>query len=228
MMKRSEINESIRWAQELLEKSNIRLPDWGNWTIDTWRENKDKIDTVKKVMLGWDVTDHDQGDFKKLGSVLFTLRNGDQNDKKIGVPYAEKLIILYEGQSLPCHFHYNKTEDIITRAAGVMGIELYNATDDNEIDRKNNVEVAIDGIKYSFAPGEKILITPGRSITLTPRMYHRFWAEPGYGDCVIGEVSSVNDDNVDNHFNPKIARYTKIEEDAPIIHPLCNEYDAVL
>ena len=227
-MKRSQINEALRWAKDLLEKTNIRLPEWAYWSLDEWKQNKDKIDTIEKVMLGWDITDYAEGDFLKLGTVLFTLRNGDQKDSSIGVPYAEKLIILHEGQSLPCHFHYSKTEDIITRAAGVMGIELYKATDDYEIDKKSDVTVYMDGVKTVIGPGEKILVKPGSSITLTPYMYHRFWAEPGYGDVVIGEVSAVNDDNVDNHFNPPLNRFSTVEEDEAILHPLCNEYGKVL
>lgn len=75
---------------------------------------------VQKTMLGWDVTDYGLNDYKKIGGVLFTVRNGDQNDPSIGVPYAEKYILLEEGQGLPIHFHYSKTEDIINRAGGVL------------------------------------------------------------------------------------------------------------
>jgi len=45
---------------------------------------------------------------------------------------------------------------------------------------------------------------------------------------VVGEVSSVNDDNVDNRFNPTMPRFGEIEEDEPVVYPLCNEYEKLL
>ncbi len=41
---------------------------------------------------------------------------------------------------------------------------------------------------------------------------------------LVGEVSSVNDDDHDNHFLQPIARYNDIEEDEPAQLVLCNEY----
>lgn len=229
-MKRSEINSALRWAHDLLKKHDIHLPAFGYWSLDEWKQNSDKVDRIRQTMLGWDITDYGAGEFKKLGSVLFTLRNGDQKNPEMGTPYAEKLIPLYEGQSLPCHFHYSKTEDIIVRAGGCMGIQLYNAKDDatHAVDETSDVIVYMDGIKHVVKAGEKTVIAPGHSITLTPFMYHRFWAEPGFGDVVIGEVSAVNDDNIDNHFADPISRFAEVDEDEPILHPLCNEYARVL
>ena len=40
-----------------------------------------------------------------------------------------------------------------------------------------------------------MVLSPGESITLEPGMYHRFYGAPGKGDVLVGEVSSVNDDN---------------------------------
>jgi len=183
---------------------------------------------VKKAMLGWDVTDYSLGTFDAVGGVLFTLRNGDQKDIRIGVPYAEKYILLREGQALPTHFHYTKTEDIINRAGGVLGLKLFNAKADLSVDTETDVIVYTDGIKRVVKAGEALLLYKGESITLTPYLYHSFWAEKGYGDLVVGEVSSVNDDNTDNHFNPEIPRFVAFDEDEPPIHPLCNEYDGIL
>lgn len=225
-MRRSEINTAIKWAKELLAEYKINLPAFAYWSAQEWRDNKNKIDTVRKVMLGWDVTDYGLDDFKRIGGVLFTIRNGDQEDRAIGVPYAEKYILLEDGQGLPTHFHYSKTEDIINRAGGVLALKLYNAKEDESIDYDNDVEVYMDGISYLVRPGEIVTVPVGSSITLTPYMYHAFWALEGKGDLVVGEVSSVNDDNVDNRFNPVLPRFGEIVEDEPAIHPLCNEYDS--
>ena len=73
--------------------------------------------------------------------------------------------------------------------------------------------------------GEELLITRGNSVRLTPFMYHLFGAQEGQGDLIVGEVSAVNDDNTDNYFAEPVSRFADIEEDEPICHPLCNEYD---
>lgn len=44
-MKRSEINQEIKWAIELLDKNNIKLPRFAYWSVVEWRKNKDKVDT---------------------------------------------------------------------------------------------------------------------------------------------------------------------------------------
>jgi D-lyxose ketol-isomerase len=223
-MKRSQINNAIKWALDLFDANNIRLPEFGYWKMDDWKAHKDDLETIKHVMLGWDITDYGLNNYDNLGGVLFTVRNGDQKDASIGVPYAEKYILLKDGQSLPTHFHFTKTEDIINRANGVLAMKLYNALPDYEIDYKTPVTVYCDGIKRMYEAGETIKIRPGSSISLTRYMYHKFWALEGEGDLICGEVSSVNDDNVDNHFYEKLPRFSAPEEDEPALLPLCNEY----
>lgn len=224
-MKRSEINAAIKWAEELLEQYNIKLPMFGYWSIDDWKANVDKIDMIRKTMLGWDITDYGSNDFDNIGSILFTIRNGDQKDSTIGTPFAEKLIPIKDGQRLPMHFHYSKTEDIINRGGGILELKLYNAKEDYSVDYESDVVVYSDGIKMVVKAGDPVEITPGNSITLTPYMYHDFGAKKGAGALIVGEVSSVNDDNIDNHFAEKLARFADIEENETPIHPLCNEYD---
>ncbi len=69
-------------------------------------------------------------------------------------------------------------------------------------------------------------VPTGCSVTLTPYIYHLFLAE---GGLIIGEVSKINDDNIDNHFaEASTSRFSEVEEDEPILHPLCNEYERVL
>ena len=89
-MKRSEVNAAIKWAKKLLKNNNISLPVFADWKKEDWVRNYGVTEMIRKTMLGWDVTDFGLNDFKRIGGVLFTLRNGDQKDKSIGVPYAEK------------------------------------------------------------------------------------------------------------------------------------------
>lgn len=222
-MKRSEINRAITWAKELLSKNNIRLPRTAYWDMDKWAENKDAIDTIRRVMLGWDITDFGTGKFDEIGAVLYTVRNGDMNDPSLGVPYCEKYIVMQEGQRLPKHYHVYKTEDIINRAGGVLAVWLWNTdADGRELD--SDVKVYMDGIECRFKAGEEILVYPGDSISLTPHMAHIFGPKQGCGPLIVGEVSKVNDDNADNYFLEPTARFAEIEEDEALLHPLCNEY----
>ena len=41
---------------------------------------------------------------------------------------------------------------------------------------------------------------------------------------LVGEVSTVNDDNTDNKFHQPVGRFPQIEEDEPPLHLLINDY----
>jgi len=228
-MKRSEVNAELKWAKELLEKNNIRLPEIAYWSLQDWRSNVARTETIRKVMLGWDVSDYGLGKFNELGAVLYTVRNGLLADPKVGVPYCEKYIIMRNTQRLVDHYHVFKTEDIINRAGGgVLQVFLWNVDPKTGEKLDTDVHVFMDGIEHVFKPGEKIRVMKGESISLTPYMAHIFGPEPGAGDLIVGEVSKVNDDNTDNFFFEKAERFVSMEEDEPMLHPLCNEYGSVL
>ena len=175
-------------------------------------------------MLGWDITDFGSGDYHKIGLLMITLRNGNFNDKKYVKPYAEKLLIVEEEQITPYHFHWSKMEDIINRGGGNLMVQVYNSTEDEQFDMENPVTVNVDGHKYQVEPGSVIRIKPGESITLNCGQYHKFWGEKGTGMILLGEVSKVNDDRVDNRFYEKTGRFPAIEEDEPALYLLGNEY----
>ena len=225
-MKRSEINNAIIWARDLLKKNNYRLPDIAYWTMDEWNKNADKLDTVRKVMLGWDVSDFGNGDYEHLGAVLYTVRNGHMHEPGVGVPYCEKYIIMADGQRLPNHYHVHKTEDIINRAGGELELFLWNA-DENGNRLDTDVHVFMDGIEHVVKAGEPVYVSTGNSISLTPYIAHVFGPKPGSGDIIVGEVSKINDDVTDNYFLEGINRYSVVEEDEPMLSPLCNEYEKI-
>ncbi len=118
--------------------------------MEDWNKKDDTIKTIKEVMLGWDITDYGMDDFENLGATLFTLRNGSLEDDTVGVPYAEKLIVLKDGQRLPNHYHASKTEDIINRGGGILAIKLYNSLENGDVDYDSDVSVDMDGITYTF------------------------------------------------------------------------------
>ena len=199
---------------------------FGYWTPEDVEKNKDKMERIIDRMLGWDVSDFGSGDFKKCGAVLFTLRNGDKNDKEQKAQYAEKYIILDDTteQEIPLHYHIYKTEDIINRGGGILVVEMYNKAEDGGLDKESDVTVYMDGIKHTFKAGEKVEVMPGNSITLEPFNYHRFYPKKGEGKLIVGEVSRVNDDNCDNVYPVEAVRFCEIEEDEEKRYVLVNEY----
>ena len=226
-MKRPEVNSAVRYALKMLEDNHLRLPAFAYWTMAEWKKHKNEIGNLKAAGLGWDVTDFGMGDFGRVGSVLFTVRNGSLDDPETGTPYAEKIIFQRHEteQEIPFHFHKMKTEDIINRGGGVLMLELYNSTPDGGLDKEREIRVKMDGFIRTFPAGSTVKIEKGCSITLHPGLHHRFRAKKGAGDLVVGEVSSINDDNADNVFLESGRRFSKIEEDEAAAVPLCNEYE---
>jgi D-lyxose ketol-isomerase len=222
-MKRSEINKAIKDMENLLKNQKFNLPDFCNWTAEEWNEKGSEYDEIRENMLGWDVTDYGMGNFEELGLVLVTIRNGNLKNKKYAKPYAEKVLMVYEGQISPMHFHWNKMEDIINRGGGNIVFRLFNAGKDGE-KLDTDVKVTQDGRSYFVPAGSEVVLKPGQSITLKPYDYHEFYIQPGTGDVLIGEVSMVNDDNNDNRFFEPLGRFPEIEEDEPVYRYLCNEY----
>lgn len=220
-MKRSEINNIMKDAVAFLEKMNFKLPPFAFWSPAEWAEKGAEYDEIRDNMLGWDITDFGSGDFDKVGLFMFTLRNGNFSDDKYIKPYAEKILIVDEGQITPCHFHWSKMEDIINRGGGDLVVEVYNSTKDEQLDT-TDVDIYMDGRHFTVPAGSHVRVKPGESISIQQGMYHKFWAEGG--KALIGEVSKVNDDRVDNRFYEPTGRFPEIEEDEPALYLLGNEY----
>ena len=219
-MKRSEINQYINEAKSFMNAHQFMLPVWTGWTPQEWNDRKAECDYIRERFLGWDLTDFGWGDFLKTGLTLITLRNGSLQKKD--KPYCEKIMFVRNGQVTPTHFHWQKTEDIINRGGGDLCMRLWKADRNSEELKDENLSVYIDGICTHIIAGEKIGIKPGRSICYEPYLYHTFWAENGH--CLVGEVSTVNDDINDNRFLIPKGRFPQIEEDVPAAYLLCNEY----
>ncbi len=90
---------------------------------------------------------------------------------------------------------------------------------------ESDVTYYSDGIPCVAKAGESIYVSRGNSVRLDPFVNHTFGAKKGDGPLISGEVSKVNDDNTDNYFAEPTARFADIEEDEPVLYPLCNEYD---
>lgn len=224
-MKRSEVNAAIRKMEALIQVHGFEIPPFCKWIPSDWAMKDSSYDEIRDNMLGWDITDYGQGDFPKIGFALITIRNGNVKNQKYTKPYAEKLLMLMEGQYSPMHFHWDKMEDIINRGGGTALIKVFNATADEGF-AATDVKVIKDGCTFYVPAGTQVRLEPGESITIYPRLYHDFSVVPGSGDILLGEVSMCNDDVSDNRFNPPMGRFPAIEEDEPAYRLLCNEYPA--
>lgn len=222
-MKRSELNAIMRDAVKFLEERRFHLPPFAYWGPEEWKTKGEEYREIIDNMLGWDITDFGSGDYHRVGLLLFTLRNGNLNLKQYTKSYAEKVLIVGEEQVTPFHFHWSKMEDIINRGGGNLLVQLYNSTEDEKL-ADTDVHVSVDGRNYTAPAGTIIRLTPGESITLFPKTYHKFWGEKGKGTVLVGEVSKVNDDRVDNRFLQKEGRFPEIEEDEPPLYLLVTDY----
>ena len=220
-MKRSEINLVLKEAIQFFKVMNVNLPKWAYWKPEEWKGRGHSIDEIIENGLGWDITDFGSNDFENIGLVNFNPRNGSltNTDK----PYCEKILIVRENQVTPMHTHNSKKEDIINRGGGNLVIQLYNGDDKGNL-TDEDVTVKIDSIPVSIAAGGIVTLEPGESIFLVPGVYHKFWGERGKGQVLVGEVSSVNDDELDNIFVDTNPRFPNIVEDEVPALLLVNDY----
>lgn len=211
-------------ADALIRHHGFVLPPFAYWSPEKFRSQIDTARHIINARCGWDITDFGSGRFDETGLFLFTLRNGRLTDLQRGggMCYAEKLLISKTRQRCPTHTHIIKAEDIINRGGATLVVELYGSDDDGNFAEDRGGHVACDGIRRAYAPGEKFRLDPGQSVTLLPGDWHAFWGEGG--DVLIGEVSTVNDDETDNIFKDPIGRFADVEEDEPPTHLLVSDY----
>jgi len=221
-MKRSEINQIMRSADKFIRSRGFFLPPFAYWTPDDWMQKGAEVAEIVENGLGWDITDFGRGDFTSCGLFLFTLRNGKIGEEEGRKSFAEKIMIVEVDQLTPMHFHWSKTEDIINRGGGKLAIQLYQATPSEKLDEETHVKVSLDGVAHFLPAGGIVRLSPGESITLERGMYHKFWAEEE--QVLVGEVSSVNDDNTDNRFYEDLGRFPDVIEDKTPLYLLVGDY----
>jgi D-lyxose ketol-isomerase len=218
-MKRSDINALLEDGESYFDRMKFKLPPWAYWKTEDWQAYKTKAGEIIANRLGWDITDFGSGNYARRGLFLVTLRNG--NPERDGKAYAEKAMIVDVDQETPMHFHWRKMEDIINRGGGELDLELYSSDSEGGLSSEP-VRISVDGVEREFPPGGTLALGPGESVCLPPLVYHRFYARKSR--CLVGEVSSVNDDSVDNRFLEPVGRFPAIEEDAEPRRLLVSDY----
>lgn len=162
----------------------------------------------------WDITDFGLGDFEHCGLVLVNLA--------LEPEYCEKLMFARREQVTPCHAHHRKKEDIICRW-GELTLQLWPAKPSRApTGQPDSVAVKVNGEAVDIPAGANLVLSAGARVTLVPGTWHTFW--PSSDECIIGEVSTANDDRHDNFFlDDRVGRYAAIEEDELAAVRLVNE-----
>jgi len=162
----------------------------------------------------WDITDFGLGDFARIGLTVVNLAAEPE--------YCEKVMYVRRGQLTPCHTHARKKEDIICRA-GRLTLRLWPSKPGGRAGRPAvTFAVPVDGKPRSMRAGRILTIGAGSRVTLSPGVWHEFFAASA--ECVVGEVSTANDDQHDNFFlDPAVGRFPMIEEDEPAVIRLVSE-----
>ncbi len=158
----------------------------------------------------WDVTDFGLGDCLKYGLVLINLAEEPE--------YCEKLMYALKNMTTPAHTHRKKKEDIICRW-GRLDLLLWK---DQTLAQGETLSLKINGQNMEVRSGQPVHLQAGERITLVPGVYHEFF--PASEECIIGEVSTANDDLHDNFFvNPDVGRFPGVEEDEPPLLKLISD-----
>jgi len=217
-VKRSEVNLAICEAIEVFAGCDIHLPGFAYWRPADWIQRMDTASQLMLAGLGWDVVEWSPGPFADRGLLLFTLRNVVRKSTSGFVDgYAEKLMLIREGQRTPMHTHKSKMEDIINRGGGRLVIEFGVESGPGE------ALVILNGILQSIDSTARVIeLDPGDSVTLMPGVYHSFYATGA--DVIAGEVSTYNDDAHDNLFIEPMERYPQLDEDEPPEYLIAADY----
>lgn len=154
----------------------------------------------------WDVTDFGLGDWRRYGLVLVNLAEEPE--------YCEKLMYAKRDMTTPAHCHKKKKEDIISRW-GVLRVKLWAGVPCES--GTQEFQIRVNGQSRAISSGSTLDLPAGSRVTLVPGVYHEFW--PVTDECIIGEVSTANDDATDNFFVSRdIGRYPDVDEDeAPLV-----------
>jgi D-lyxose ketol-isomerase len=214
-MRRSFIDRRIEAMLELCDRHQFKLPPFALWGAAQYRAQPDAARRIREAGLGWNVVEFRPGAFASDGLGVFTSRMGDWRGLATGGGrlYGEKVMMAEDGQRTPHHFHVVKTEDISNRGGARFVVELFKVDSTGaRLDERFNV--LKDADMLDLAPGARVSLEPGESLTIEPFVAHSFWAEGGA--VLAGEVSLANDDATDNHFLPSLAPFAPIEEDAPM------------
>ena len=66
-MKRSQVNDIMAQADEMIRSFGFTLPPIAYWSPDKFKRNATAARLIIDAQCGWDITDYGNGDFEALG-----------------------------------------------------------------------------------------------------------------------------------------------------------------
>jgi D-lyxose ketol-isomerase len=222
-MRRSFIDRRIEAMLELCVRYGFKLPPFAEWGEAQFRAQAAAARRIGEAGLGWNVVEFKPGAYAAQGLSVFTSRMGDWRGLATGRGrlYGEKAMMAEEGQVTPHHYHVVKTEDILNRGGARFIVELCKV-DSAGARLDERFHALKDADWLDLAPGARVTLEPGESLTIDPFVAHSFWAEGGA--VLAGEISLANDDATDNYFEPPLGPFAPIEEDAPMRYVTVRDY----
>lgn len=226
-MRRSFIDRRIEAMLELCDRCRFKLPPFAQWSEAQYRAQAASARLIRAAGLGWNVVEFAPGAYAAQGLSVFTARMGDWRNLAAGGGrlYGEKAMMAEDGQVTPRHYHVVKTEDILNRGGARFIVELCKV-DAAGARLDERFGALKDAETLDLAPGARVTLEPGESLTIDPFIAHSFWAEGGA--VLAGEVSLANDDATDNYFQPPLAPFAPIEEDAPMRYVTVRDHARIV
>jgi D-lyxose ketol-isomerase len=158
----------------------------------------------------WDVTDFGLGDWRRFGLIVVNLAEEPE--------YCEKLMYVKRGMTTPAHTHGRKKEDIISRW-GILRVQVWKGKPGSN---QHEFNLQVNREMRRVRSGDFIDLAAGERVTLLPGVYHEFFSTTE--ECIIGEVSTANDDLNDNFFiDPQVGRFPEVVEDEEPVVRLVSE-----
>lgn len=122
-------------------------------------------------------------------------------------------------QVTPAHYHKLKKEDIIVRQ-GRLALQLWPGHPKRSTG--TSFKIKVNSEWRSYVAGEVLVLAAGERITISPEVVHKFY--PVSDACIIGEVSTANDDNNDNFFiDSAVGRFSEVIEDEKPVWKLVSD-----
>ena len=221
-MKRSELNRYIAEADAFFAKNHFMLPPFAQWTPQEWETKGPEVNEIRDPATGLGRDGFRFGRLPPDRPHGLHATNGLSPDGEPSKVYAEKIIYVREGQVTPFHYHASRMVDTLTEAGREARWWFHFTFHPRRRTRGNPSLCFLRWSSVSCRRGRCGDAGSGQSVTLPPFLYHTFYAVDG--DALIGEVSSLNNDDTDNFFLDKLPRYPAVVEDEAPTRLLCTEY----
>lgn len=171
-MRRSEIDTIIDEARATMRRHGVALPPFADWSPQDWQRHGAATRTMRDRLIGWNIAEFEKDAFARSGIALITTRMGDfeQLPTGRGKLYGEKIFVIREGQSVPYHYHWVKTEDVFNRGGATLAIDLV-AVDSQGRPTDAAIDLDRDGLPHHIVARGTIRLSPGEGDQ--PRSRHR-------------------------------------------------------